>query len=183
MQDKTDEELAELVQGGDKQAFALLVIRYEKKLLRYGSKFLFYQENIQDTVQDIFIKAYINIKSFDVSKKFSPWIYRIAHNEFINIIRKKKKEPILFFNADTIFSFKDKKEDLLLDFDKNQERKEIEKYLKKLDIKYREPIILYYFEDKSYEEISDILGIPTSTVGIRLKRARQKIKEKYEKRK
>lgn len=177
---KTDEELALFVQEKRMDLFGILVKRYESKMLRYGKRFLFDYENIEDAVQEIFIKVYINIKSFNTSKKFSPWIYRIAHNHFINIIKKNKKEPYLFFDADIIFSFPGK-ENILEDIKNEEEKKEIEKYLKKLKAKYREPIILYYFEDKDYGEISDILRIPTSTVGVRLKRGRDELKKLYEK--
>jgi RNA polymerase sigma-70 factor, ECF subfamily len=182
IEDQTDEKLAHLVQKKRTDAFGVLVNRYEGRLLRYGRRFLFNYENIEDAVQNIFMKVYINIQSFDVTKKFSPWIYRIAHNHFINIIKKSKKESFLFFDADVIFSFPGK-ENVLEDIKIKEEREEIEKYLNNLKVKYREPIILYYFEDKNYQEISDILRIPIPTVGVRLKRARDEIKKLYEKRK
>ncbi len=182
MEEKTDEELVVLVQKGDIPSFSLIVKRYEKKLLRYGRRFLFNYENIEDAVQAIFIKVYENINSFQSTKKFSPWIYRIAHNHFINIIKKTKKEPFLFFDADIIYSFTNKK-NTLNDIKKEEELKEIDSYLKNINTKYREVIVLYYFEDKNYKEIADILGIPISTVGIRLKRGREQIKKYYEKRK
>ncbi len=83
---------------------------------------------------------------------------------------------------DIHFSFPGK-ENVLEDIKIKEEREEIEKYLNNLKVKYREPIILYYFEDKNYQEISDILRIPIPTVGVRLKRARDEIKKLYEKRK
>ncbi len=183
MEDKTDEELVQLVLDNKTEAFGMLVERYEKKLLRYGRKFLYDYENIEDTVQNVFVKAYVNIKGFDIKKEFSPWIYRIAHNEFINIIKKKKREPFLFFDADIIFSFAGK-DNFLKEIERKEEKEEIEKHLSKLKTRYREPLVLYYFEEKSYQEISDILEIPISTVGIRLKRGRNEIKKLlYEKRK
>ncbi len=180
MEEKTDEDLVALAQKGDILSFSVLVNRYEKKLLRYGKRFLFNYENIEDAVQVIFVKVYENINSFQTTKKFSPWIYRIAHNHFINIIRKTKKEPFLFFDADVIFSFSNKK-DVLKEIKDEEELKEIECYLKSISAKYREVVVLYYFEDKSYKEIADILSIPISTVGIRLKRGREQIKKYYEK--
>ncbi len=183
MDNKTDEELVRLILKNETEAFNILANRYEKKLLRYGRKFLYNYENIEDAVQNVFIKVYVNIKSFDFSKRFSSWIYRIAHNEFINIIKREKKEPLILFEADVIFSFAGK-DDFLKDIKRKEEKKEIEKHLSKLKVKYREPIVLYYFEEKNYQEISDILEIPISTVGIRLKRGRNEIKKLlYEKRK
>jgi RNA polymerase sigma-70 factor, ECF subfamily len=183
MNNKTDEELVKLVLKNKTEAFNILAKRYEEKILRYGKKFLYNYENIEDAVQNVFIKVYINIKGFDLSKRFSPWIYRIAHNEFINIIKREKKEPFILFEADVIFSFPGK-DNFLKDIERKEEKKEIEKYLNQLKAKYREPIVLYYFEEKEYQEISDILKIPISTVGIRLRRGRSEIKKLlYEKRK
>ncbi|HDQ16256.1 MAG TPA: RNA polymerase sigma factor [Bacteroidetes bacterium] len=98
-------------------------------------------------------------------------------------MKKKKREPFLFFDADIIFSFAGK-DNFLKEIERKEEKEEIEKYLSKLKTKYREPLVLYYFEEKNYQEISDILEIPISTVGIRLKRGRNEIKKLlYEKRK
>ncbi len=175
-EDKTDEELVKLVLENKTEAFGILIERYEKKLLRYGRRFLYNHENIEDVVQNVFIKAYTNIRGFDTKKSFSPWIYRIAHNEFINLIKTKKKESFLFFDADTIFSFPGK-DNPLKEIEREEEKEEIEEHLSKLKAKYREPLVLYYFEEKDYREISDILKIPVSTVGTRLKRGRSEIKK------
>ena len=182
MEEKTDEELAMLTQEGKTEAFNFLVERYEEILLRYGKRFLFNHENIKDVVQDVFIKAYENIQSFDSSRRFSPWIYRIAHNNFINIIKKNKREPYTFFDTDVIFSFASE-EETVSGAEREERKKEVEKYLKEIKLKYREILVLFYFEEKDYREISDILNIPISTVGVRLKRGREEIKKKYEKRK
>src|SRR6185369_16155577 len=81
---KSDEQIVEEVQKGDTDAFGVLVERFEPKLLRYGRKFLATEEDIEDIAQDVFLSAYKNIQSVDTSLKFSPWIYRIAHNAFAN---------------------------------------------------------------------------------------------------
>lgn len=179
MNNKTDEELAIEVQNQKIKAFEVLVSRYEDKLLRYGRRFLFNREGIQDAVQEVFIKTFVNIKSFDPKQRFSSWIYRIAHNEFINIIKQEKRKPFTLFDADTIFTLSSG-DDTLSQIEKKEAGAEVRKYLDKLPIKYREPVILYYFEEKDYREISDIMGIPVSTVGVRLKRARSMIKKYYE---
>src|SRR6185369_748076 len=83
--------------------FGLLVERYEGKLLRYGRKFINSQEDIEDIVQDVFISAYQNIQSFDSSLRFSPWIYRIAHNAFVNALKAKDRRP-LFVDFDALIS-------------------------------------------------------------------------------
>ena len=98
----SDEQVALLVQQGDKEKFALLMDRYEKKLFRYGQKFLYNQNNTEDLLQEVFLKAYQNIRSFDASQKFSSWVYRIAHNAFINELKKKSSNRLYFFDFDTL---------------------------------------------------------------------------------
>jgi RNA polymerase sigma-70 factor (ECF subfamily) len=95
-QTRTDEELAKELQEGHEEAFTLLFDRYEKKIIRYGQKFLYNYDDVIDAVQETFIKAYRNIQSFTVTRKFSTWLYRIAHNTFINVIKKKGRESVSF---------------------------------------------------------------------------------------
>lgn len=170
---ETDESIALEVQGGKSELFGELVERYEAKLLRYARKFLLDPEDAQDIVQDVFIKAYENLQSFDVTRKFSPWIYRIAHNEFVNALKKRESRRTAFaIDFDTLFPYlqaADTADSAALERDT---RETLEKHLDKLDAKYREPLILYYLESMDYREIADILRIPVSTVGVRLARAR-----------
>ncbi len=173
----TDEEIVKKVQTGDVDIFGVLVLRYEAKMMRYANRFLFNYHDSEDVVQNVFIKAFTNINSFDTDKAFSPWIYRIAHNEFISTIRKNKLEAIPFFDPDTLFPHPvaaEATDDLIL----AKEQKEIvEKYLDKIELKYREPIILYFFEGFDYKTIADILHIPISTVGVRLSRGKKQLKK------
>jgi RNA polymerase sigma-70 factor (ECF subfamily) len=170
---ETDEQIALAVQNGASNRFGELVERYEAKLLRYARKFLLDPEDAQDIVQDIFIKAYENLQSFDPSRRFSPWIYRIAHNEFVNALKKKESRRTIFtIDFDTLFPHLqavDTADSMAIERDT---RETLDKYLDKLDPKYREPLILYYLESMDYREIADILRIPISTVGVRLARAR-----------
>jgi RNA polymerase sigma-70 factor (ECF subfamily) len=175
---ETDEQLAAKVQDGDGTAFGELVTRFEAKLMRYGRKFLSEPEDAQDVVQDVFLKAYENIQSFDATRRFSPWLYRIAHNEFVNALKKRSSRPTIFtIDFDTLFphlSAEERSDSAALERDT---RRILEEHLAKLDAKYREPLILYYLEGMDYREISDILMIPVSTVGVRLARARSLLKK------
>lgn len=176
-----DEKAVHRVQSGRIESFNILVKRYEAKMLRYGRKFLFNHHDIEDLVQEIFIKAYVNIQSFDASRKFSAWLYRIAHNEFINAIRKKGKEPVPFFNLDIFLPHPVSQEEADKKTNKRELRQMLNKCLNKLDLKYREPLILYYFEGLNYREIADVLHVPIATVGIRLKRGKKIMKSIFEK--
>ena len=175
-QQPSDEQLAGKVQNGDVGAFDMLLQRYQAKILRYGNKFLLAPQDIEDVTQEIFLKVYRFIKSFDASRKFSPWIYGIAHNEFINLGKKRKGEPVHFFDFDTFFPHPSSKESPEKDLDKKHMAELLESYLNKIPAKYREPLVLYYLEDLSYSDIADVLRIPVTTVGVRLNRAKARLK-------
>jgi RNA polymerase sigma-70 factor (ECF subfamily) len=179
MDAQTDEAIALRVQNGDLYAFKELVERYEPKMMRYARRFLFGYDDAQDAIQEVFIKAYRNIKSFDSSRRFSPWLYRVAHNEFINIIKKRGREPIAFFDPDTIFPHPVSAHPPDKEINEQELKQALEICLDKLDVKYREPLILYYFEDMDYKQISSIMHIPVATVGIRLRRGRSLLHELY----
>lgn len=179
MAEPSDEQIAALVQKGDLESFGGLVERYEAKMTRYARKFLFNHHDGEDLAQEVFIKAFINIQSFDSKRKFSSWLYRIAHNEFINAIRKKKNEPLPFFDADTLLPHPSAREDPAKEAENNNLKEILDKSLAKIDAKYREPLVLFYFEELSYQEIAEILHIPVSTVGVRLARGKKFLKKAY----
>lgn len=169
----TDEQIASAVQAGESERYGELIERYQGKLLRYARKFILDPDDAEDIVQDVFIKAYQNIQSFDVSRRFSPWIYRIAHNEFVNEIKRRYTRRIVpVVDFDAMFPHllaPETADSAAIDRDV---RRALDAHLAELDAKYREPLILYYLEEMSYNEISDIMQIPVSTVGVRLARAR-----------
>ncbi len=181
MNEIKDEVIARRVQDGRIDDFSLLMNRYEKKITRYGKKFLYHPDDIKDIVQEIFTKAYVNIRSFDATRKFSPWIYRIAHNEFVNALKKKKSEKISFIDFDMFFPHPAAKESADGDVDRADLRRLLDDHIGKMPAKYREPLVLYYFEELSYREIADVLRLPVSTVGIRLQRGKRILKKAMDK--
>ena len=177
--DITEEVLAGRVQAGEEDAFGTLVERYEAKLLRYGRKFLPREEDIEDIVQDVFISAYQNIKSFDTARRFSPWIYQIAHNAFVNALRKHSRSPLTMPDFDTFISHHVVEESPDMEREHVEMKALIEKGLEKLAPKSREILLLYYMEEFPYQEIADILQVPIGTVGVRLKRAKEQMRKVY----
>ena len=172
----TDEKIVELVRRKDKELYAYIIKRYQDKLLRYASYLVKDNDNASDIIQESFIKAYINLNGFDIKKKFSSWIYRIVHNEAMNYISKQKKHTPLYENVD-FDSGINLEEDLI----KKELKLHTNSCLKQMHEIYSEPLALYFLEEKSYEEISDILRIPIGTVGTRINRAKlimQKICQK-----
>jgi RNA polymerase sigma-70 factor (ECF subfamily) len=169
---QSDEEIAALIQAGNINLFGVLILRYKEKIRRYARKFLSNNEDVNDVLQDIFIKTYTNIQDFDTKRKFSSWLYRIAHNELVNKLKKKKRRILPLFDLDTFLPYSLHNDTLRQNINRRDMKKMIDKCLDKLEPKYREPIILYYLEELSYKEIADIVQIPISTVGIRIKRAK-----------
>jgi RNA polymerase sigma-70 factor (ECF subfamily) len=180
MDSETDEQIVERVQAGEHNSFGLLIDRYEPKLQRYARRFLAVDEDVEDQVQEVFIKTYTNIQSFDITKRFSPWIYRIAHNTFVNELRRHKKTSYSLFDLDTFLPFVATSETADSDSIQNELAGELESFLDKIDEKYRAPLVLYFYEQLSYQEISEVLRIPAMTVGVRLTRGKEKLKKLYE---
>lgn len=179
LEEMADEQLVEIVRSKDQELYGEIIRRYQTKLVHYLKKFIHSEDELKDVMQDVFIKAFRNLYSFDISRRFSPWIYRIAHNEAINHSKKHWKESILLDENDWLF-FEDK-QDFIDNFDVTLTKSLIEKELTLIKDKYREPLILYFFEQKSYEEISEMLKIPKSTVGTLILRGKKILKENLEK--
>jgi RNA polymerase sigma-70 factor (ECF subfamily) len=175
----SDEALVERVQSGESDAFGVLIERYEEKLLRYGRKFLANQEDIRDLVQDAFIRTYQSIQNFDISLRFSPWIYRIAHNVFVNRLKQQKRSPLLYIDFDLFISHPVYEDPTEREREQEEIRVMIDQFLEKLSPKYREVLVLHYLEDMAYKDIADVLSVPLGTVGVRLKRAKEALKELY----
>jgi RNA polymerase sigma-70 factor (ECF subfamily) len=167
----TDEEIVEKVRSSDWDSYVVIIERYKNKLLRYAGNLVHDEDSAVHIVQDAFIKAYINLNGFDTQKKFSSWIYRIVHNEAMNAVKKYKREvPIL-----DGFDFEDG-QDIENEFEQKETVERVETCLQSMPLIYSEPIALYYLNEKSYEEISDILRIPMGTVATRMRRARKLMK-------
>ena len=178
---KSDSDIASRVQNGDREAFSCLVSRYEERMGRYAGKFLWAYDDKQDAVQDVFIKAYMNIKGYDTTRSFSTWLYRVAHNTFIDFIRKRGRERVLSFGIDMFFAPAASSDESDIErFSKMEAFKELDEKVSVLPPKYREPLVLHYFEERTYEEISEILRMPIGTVGIRISRARALLRKLYE---
>lgn len=173
--DQTDEQIVSHVRAGDVDAYGELMQRYEQKLLRYVIYLVHDDAIAADAVQDAFIKAYQNLNGFNHKYKFSSWVYRIAHNEAMNAIKKAGHsnhdidvEEVQEANAESTTAQRIDREILKAD---------VASCIDKLDPKYREIIILQYYENMKYREIADILHIPVATVGVWASRGKAALKQ------
>jgi len=172
----TDEELVVVVREKDREAYEEVMKRYQNKLLRYAVYLVGNEDEASDVVQETFIKAFINLKGFDSKRKFSSWIYRICHNEAVNLLKKKKQ----YISLDANEWLKEKlggRDNVEEEMEKKETKQMIRKGLLKLAVEYRSVLTLYFLEDKKYEEIAEVLRIPLGTVGIRMKRGKEKLKK------
>jgi len=183
--EKTDEELVALVLK-NQEHFAYLIKRYEVKLASYVRRISsFEKEEIEDVLQEVFIKTYKNLNDFDRGLKFSSWIYRITRNQVISNYRKKKARPqsITWKINEEVLN------NMVSDFDVERKidseflKQNISEVLQRVDKKYREVLILKFLEEKDYKEISDIIQKPTGTVSSWINRAKKKFRKELEKQK
>ncbi len=166
-------------------AYSHIIERYERKLERYIRRtILSTQEDVEDILQETFIKAYVNLADFDESLKFSSWIYKIARNECINFYRKNSRQPktvpgILENEDGVVYERFVQESTQEAEVQANITAEAVQKALLKINPKYREVIVLRYFEDKDYKEISDILKIPMGTVGTLLTRGKKQFAKSF----
>jgi RNA polymerase sigma-70 factor, ECF subfamily len=180
--EKTDEQLVVLTLKNS-DYYPCLMKRYENKLLNYIIKISnMSKEDAEDTLQEIFIKTYRNLNEFDINFKFSSWLYRIAHNTTISFFRKKKASL-------QTFSWEEKDLNNIFKSSLNLENTNIQKLtyqqilkiINSLSLKYKEILILKYFEEKDYREISDILHKPMGTVATLINRAKISLQQELKK--
>ena len=156
----------------DAGAFEKLIDRYQKPIYNLGMRMFGNSDDAEDLTQNVFIKAWERLNSFDNRFKFFSWLYRIAINESLNISnREKRKERIeneeQYETGNSIEN----------EFEKSEQSRRIHEALTGLEINYRIVIVLRHYLDLSYSEIAELTELPEKTVKSRLFSARQILKE------
>ncbi|WHX67276.1 RNA polymerase sigma factor SigW [Peribacillus frigoritolerans] len=168
---------------GDHNAFGEIVEIYKDKVYQICFRMLGNRQEAEDLAQEAFVRAYVNIRSFNITMKFSTWLYRIATNLCIDRLRKKK--PDYYLDAEVagteglnMYS------QIASDMAKPEEEVEslelqetIQVEIMKLPEKYRSVIVLKYIEELSLKEISEILDLPVGTVKTRIHRGREALRK------
>ncbi len=160
----------------------IIINRYKKRLDDFLRKISnFSKDEREDILQDVFITIYQKYYYFKKGQKFSSWIYQITHNKMIDYWRKNKKRENDISVEDNLFFVESKfwKNEIKDEMEKIENQELLKKLFFKLPLKYKEIFILRFEEEKSYEEISEILKIPISSVGTLISRAKKKLKEEY----
>jgi RNA polymerase sigma-70 factor (ECF subfamily) len=180
-----DQNLVQRVQRGDKVAFEMLFTKYQRRVSRLVSRFVRSEAEVEDIVQESFIKAYRALASFRGDSAFYTWLYRIAVNTAKNHLVSASKRPISLsqfeknddddFQEDIFMSDAATPESELIT---KQIAETVNKSMNELPADLREAIMLREIEGMSYEDIADAMGCPIGTVRSRIFRAREAISEK-----
>lgn len=179
MAPETDEEMAELVQQGDIQAARVLMNRHRDGIYGMALRLLRNREDAQEVAQEAMTKALAKIDTYDPSRPFAPWLYRIARNLCVD--RHRRKRPTSELNEETTapMSWADggnrfgRRADEVVH--QNQLNQAVMAAMGQIGPMYREIIEMYHFEHMTYREIADRLELPDGTVMNRLFRARRKL--------
>jgi len=180
-----DQQLVERVQRGDKQAFGLLVAKYQRKLLRLLSRLIRDPAEVEDVAQETFIKAYRALPSFRGDSAFYTWLYRIGVNTAKNyLVAQSRRAPTTTgYNSEEAETFDDGEQ--LRDINtperlmmSRQIGETVETAMDALPDELKTAIVLREIEGLSYEEIAAIMDCPIGTVRSRIFRAREAIADK-----
>ena len=173
----SDAGLVDMVLGGDNLAFEHLFNRYGASLHQiYFARTGGNGDDTNDLIQEIFVKAYLHLSSYDRRYAFGQWIYTIARNTFIDYVRKRR-DDLSIDNTRGEYtrqpvSLTPNPEESIINV---QQRRQIEENLEKMSPKYRRLIELRFFKDLSYEEIAEQLNLPLGTVKTQIHRARTQL--------
>lgn len=175
----SDEMLLKQFKAGEDQAFYELFRRYEKPLIGYLYGMTGNLEQSKDVSQETYLKLIKNPPGFLFGGNLKSWLFKSARNRMIDIIRRDSRQQILDDIDEEIDPLPDPHEGVLL----NDDFEELYSVIDKLDEKYREVVVLYYFSGMTFKDISKVMGIPIGTALWRMRKAIGMMQELYEKRK
>ncbi len=182
-----DHQLLAATLRGDEAAFHELTRRYRNQITNYVYRMLDDYDRAVDLAQETFVRVWINAERYQATYSFSTYIYKIAHNLAISELRQRKRRrtiplPVFFSDKDSEemeVEIEDRKQVMADDAMIGDERRRaVSRAIASLPEKYRAALVLCDIEERSYEEISDVLGLPVGTVKSRINRARNLLKEK-----
>jgi RNA polymerase sigma-70 factor (ECF subfamily) len=182
----TDAELVQQTLDGDRRAFGVLVERHQKQIFALVSKLIRDQNEVEDVAQECFIRAYKALGTFRGDAQFSTWVYRIVYNTCLTRreqqARRQDREISMFAENeqadDQPREFEDEDGPLPDEvFEATDVRERLLKHLENMPVHYRAVLVLYYYEERSYQEIADALDLPMNTVKVHLLRAKKRLKK------
>lgn len=185
-----DDKFVKRAIEGDQDAYKQLMDKYQKPLYFHVLKMVRNHEQVEDLVQEAFMKAFNNLNSYNTNYAFSTWLYRITTNHTIDYLRKKKlkttsiNDPVKTKDGEMEIQISDDAE-TDRNIIRNERKKIIHNAINDLPKKYRRVIEMRHLQELSYQEIADQLDLPLGTVKAHIFRAREmlykELKDKREK--
>ena len=176
--DFSDQLIVSQVVSGQKDMFRLLVRRHERAVYGMGLSFFRNREDASDFTQEVFLKSYRSLSRFEGRSRFSTWLYKIAYNTAINEVnRRKEYHSLAEEDAQKLANTSDTPERLAL---RNAAKEAVEAALNDLPERFRICVDLFFFYDRSYQEIEAITGFPVNTIKSHVFRAKKLLREKLE---
>lgn len=180
--DKSDEQLVSDYLQGDEASLELLIQRYLKPIYSFAYRYVGGGQDAEDITQEVFVKAWRNIKKFDQSKSFKTWLFSIVKNSCIDFLKKKRTIPFSEFDTedggnlitDTLADPSPLPQELL---ERAGMARILDSAMEKLSPKYRMVLFLRYNDHFNFREIAESLGEPLHTITSRHRRALIKLKE------
>lgn len=180
MKNLSDKEIIESVLKGNSADFVFIIDRYKNKAFSMLKRMLKNNEDAEELLQDCFLKAYNNLKSFKFESKFSTWFYRIVYNTALTKLSGKKRQiENDMTDIDELHNIQSKY--LADEFIENDLSDTVRKIVNELPEKNAVIITLFYLEEMTCEEISNVLKITVNNVKVLLHRSRNLLKEIIEK--
>jgi RNA polymerase sigma-70 factor (ECF subfamily) len=180
---RSDEELAVAAGRGSEEAFRELVERFERPIYGLIVRIVRRGELAEELAQEAFVKAWRAMARFDPDRKFSSWLFKIAHNTALDALRRRGEEtlsldePVAEGEAPRELPADPNAEDPLLRLTARGAGRALEHAIAGLRPQYREILLLRVAEELSYEEIAEVTGAPLGTVKVHLFRARKELAE------
>jgi len=181
---KEDRALIQAALNGDEKAYETLLSKYKNLVYTIMIKMVRNPQEAEDLTQEAFMKAFNSLASFNEEFAFSTWLMKIATNNCIDFLRKKKlrtysiHEPIQYKDEKIEIDMADTEPSPEKSLLQEERKKVLENAIKELPERYRYVIILRHKEEKSYEEIAEILNLPLGTVKAQIFRAREMLNKK-----
>ena len=173
-----DEELVQLLQHGQKQAFTTLVSKWQHRMYTFCYRQLGETALAEEATQDIFIKVYTSIHSFRNESKFSTWLYRIATNHCINLNeRHHRRHRNQHDSFENLHAQPSTQSTPLQDLEQKDFKQRLQQALNQLPEEHRVLLILRDLQDCSYEEIADITQLNIGTIKSRIHRGRNNLRQ------
>jgi RNA polymerase sigma-70 factor (ECF subfamily) len=174
-EDSDDQVIVGEILRGEKELFRLLVQRHERSVYGMGMSFFRNPEDASDFTQEVFLKVFRNLSRFEGRSRFSTWLYRIAYNTAVNGITRKTEYRSLAEEEGLIGG--DTPEKSLL---RAAAGEAVLDAVKELPERYRVCVDLFFFYDRSYQEIEAITGFPVNTIKSHVFRAKKLLRERLE---